>query len=339
MEYKAVLENAKSDIGPHCKVCPVCNGMACKNQIPGPGAKGVGDVAIRNYNKWQEVRVCMDTLTELKEVDTSLELFGKKFKYPFFAAPVGAVKLHYGQKYTDLEYDTILVNGCAASGIAAFIGDGTDPEVMRGGTAVIKEAGGTGIPTIKPWDMKTVEEKMKMATDSGAFAVAMDIDAAGLPFLQNQNPPAGSKSVEQLKEIAQMAGVPFILKGIMTPKAALKALEAGAQGIVVSNHGGRVLDQCPSTAEVLPEIVKAVGGKMKIFVDGGIRNGVDMFKALAMGADAVLIARPFVTAVYGGAEEGIDAYVKKLGAELVDTMKMCGAYTLDEIDSSMIYQK
>ena len=101
-----------------------------------------------------------------------------------------------------------------------------------------------------------------------------------------------------------MAGKPFILKGIMTVKGAEKALEAGAAGIIVSNHGGRVLDQCPATAEVLPAIVDAVGGKMKIFVDGGIRSGMDVFKALALGADAVLIARPFVTAVYGGGSGG-----------------------------------
>ena len=134
-----------------------------------------------------------------------------------------------------------------------------------------------------------------------------------------------------------MAGKPFILKGIMTVNGALKALEAGASGIVVSNHGGRVLDQCPATAEVLPEIADAVGGKLTILVDGGIRTGTDVFKALALGADAVLIARPFVTMVYGGGEAGIQAYVDKLKAELADTMAMCGAHSLSDIKRSMIY--
>lgn len=196
-----------------------------------------------------------------------------------------------------------------------------------------------GIPTIKPWDMNTIREKMELAKESGAFAIAMDIDAAGLPFLQNLNPPAGSKSVEELKEIVKMAEVPFILKGIMTPKAARKALEAGVQGIVVSNHGGRVLDQCPATAEVLPSIVEAVGKDMKILVDGGIRTGIDVFKALAMGADAVLAARPFVTAVYGGGEDGVEALAEKLGAELIDTMKMCGAFSIEEISPEMIWKE
>ena len=116
-----------------------------------------------------------------------------------------------------------------------------------------------------------------------------------------------------------------------------KALEAGASAIVVSNHGGRVLDQCPATAEVLPAIVDAVGDKMTILVDGGIRTGMDVFKALALGADAVLIARPFVNMVYGGGAEGVKIYVEKLKAELADTMAMCGAHCLADINRSMIY--
>lgn len=339
MNFQEVIKNARENIGPYCKACSTCNGHVCKNTIPGPGAKGTGTVAIRNYEKWQEICINMDTICEQKPVSTEIELFGKSFKYPVFAGPVGAVKLHYGDKYTDLEYNEILVAGCNDSGIAAFTGDGTDPKVMEEAAKAIKRCGGMGIPTIKPWDMNTIREKMELAKKSGAFAIAMDIDAAGLPFLQNLNPPAGSKSVEELKEIVKMAEVPFILKGIMTPNAARKALEAGVQGIVVSNHGGRVLDQCPATAEVLPSIVEAVGKDMKILVDGGIRTGIDVFKALAMGADAVLAARPFVTAVYGGGEDGVEALAEKLGAELIDTMKMCGAFSIEEISPEMIWKE
>jgi isopentenyl diphosphate isomerase/L-lactate dehydrogenase-like FMN-dependent dehydrogenase len=178
---------------------------------------------------------------------------------------------------------------------------------------------------------------MAQVAASGSFAVAMDVDAAGLPFLKGMNPPAGAKSVEELREVVNAAGKPFIVKGIMTVKGALKAKEAGAAGIIVSNHGGRVLDQCPATAEVLPEIVEALKGSgIKVLVDGGIRSGVDVFKALAMGADGVVIARPFVTAVYGGGEEGVVAYVNKLAGELEDTMAMCGAYSLKEITPDMV---
>ena len=331
MNYAECLELARGKMGNYCKACPECNGRACKNQMPGPGAKGIGDTAIRNYDKWKEIRVQMDTLVEKRPIDTSLSLFGKNFQYPFFAGPVGAVNMHYGDSLNDVSYNDILVSSCAEFGIAAFTGDGMDSNVMMAATEAIKKAGGLGIPTVKPWNVEMVREKMALVKDAGAFAAAMDIDAAGLPFLKNFNPPAGSKSVEELREIVEAAGVPFIVKGIMTVKGALKAKEAGAAAIVVSNHGGRVLDQCPATAEVLEEIATAVDGSMKIFVDGGIRSGTDVFKALALGADAVIIARPFVTAVYGGGREGVEVYIQKIGSELADTMAMCGVSSLSEI--------
>lgn len=338
MNYNELLSNAKKCIGEYCKACIECNGKVCKNQIPGPGAKGIGDTAIRNYDKWKEIRINMDTLTENKKVDTSIELFGKKIKYPFFAAPVGAVNLHYSEKYTDITYNNILVSSCASEGILAFTGDGTNPDVMKAATKAIKNVNGLGIPTVKPWNIDTIKEKLSLVKESNAIAVAMDIDAAGLPFLKNMNPPAGPKSVEELKEIIKLSEKPFIVKGIMTVAGALKAKEAGAYAIVVSNHGGRVLDQCPATAEVLAEIVDAVDGTMKVFVDGGIRSGADVFKALALGADGVLICRTFVTALYGGEEEGVKLYINKLASELEDTMAMCGAYSINEISRNMIRQ-
>ena len=337
MTYQEVLEKARQQLGPYCKGCAVCNGRACGNRMPGPGAKGVGDTAIRNYDKWAEIRVNMDTLCENFVPDTRCELFGRSFRYPIFAGPVGAVRLHYSDLYTDMTYNEVLVRGCAAEGIAAFTGDGSDPDVMRMATQAIAKAGGIGVPTIKPWNLEVIREKMDLAKASGCFAMAMDVDAAGLPFLKNMEPPAGSKSVEELRQIVEMAGVPFIVKGVMTVRGAMKAKEAGAAAIIVSNHGGRVLDQCPATAEVLPEIAAALKGSgVKVLVDGGIRSGVDVFKALALGADGVLIARPFVTAAYGGGEEGVRLYIQKLGAELADAMQMCGARTLTQITPDMV---
>ena len=336
MTYEEVLQNARSQMGPHCKACPICNGNACKNTIPGPGAKGSGTGFIRNYQKWQEICVNMDTICENRPVDTSFNFFGTTVDLPVFAAPVGAMQLHYGDKYDDLAYNNLLVSSCAAAGIAAFTGDGINPAVMEGAAKAISANNGYGITTIKPWNMEMIRQKLELALTANPFAIAMDIDGAGLPFLKNMEPPAGSKTIEELKQIIEWAGKPFILKGIMTAKGALKALEAGAQAIVVSNHGGRVLDHCPSTAEVLPEIADAVGGKMTILVDGGIRTGIDVFKALALGADAVLIGRPFVNVIYGAGEEGVKIYVERLKAELADTMTMCGAHSLADIDRSMV---
>lgn len=323
-------------MGNLCKLCKVCDGRACRNTIPGPGAKGTGDVAIRNFDKWRDIRVNMDTLVEKKQVSTDFELFGKSFSAPIFAGPIGAVRMHYSDEYDDRSFNKVLIKACNEAGIAAFTGDGMDDDQMVSGCEAVKEAEGRGIPTIKPWNLEMIKKKIELTKEANAFAVAMDIDAAGLPFLKNFNPPAGSKSVEQLREIVELIDVPFIVKGIMTPKAALKAKEAGASAIVVSNHGGRVLDQCPATAEVLEDIVKAVDGSMKIFVDGGIRTGVDVFKALAIGADAVIIARPFVSSVYAGAGEAVKELAEKLKHELEDTMAMCGAYSLEDISRDMV---
>ena len=335
MTYQEVLQQARGHMGA-CKVCPVCNGAACRNTIPGPGAKRMGDTATRNFDKWQQIRVNMDTLVPSREADTTFSLFGRTFAAPFFAGPVGAVSMHYSDLYNDLSYNSVLVSACAENGLAAFTGDGLDSQVMVAATKAIGEAGGVGVPTVKPWNLDTIQEKMALVKESGAFAVAMDIDAAGLPFLKNMQPPAGGKSVEELAAIVKAAGAPFIVKGIMTVKGAQKAMAAGASAIVVSNHGGRVLDQCPATAEVLEEIVKTVNGHMKVLVDGGIRSGVDVFKALALGADGVLIARPFVAAVYGGGKDGVKAYIQKIQSELSDTMAMCGAFSLSEITRDMV---
>ena len=337
MTYQEVLQAARGQVGPHCKACPVCDGRACRNTMPGPGAKGTGTVAVRNYDAWQAVRLNMDTICENGPADTSFSLFGQTYALPVFAGPVGAVKLHYGDKYTDREYNDILIPACARAGIAAFTGDGTDPTVFAAAAQAIGQNGGTGIPTVKPWDRDTLFAKLDAAKAAGAKVFAMDIDAAGLPFLKGLNPPAGSKTVAELREIIEYAGVPFILKGIMTVKGAKKALEAGAAGIVVSNHGGRVQDGVPATAEVLPGIAQAVKGQTAILVDGGIRSGVDVLKALALGADACILARPYVTAVYGGGAEGVAALTAKLQGELADAMAMCGVHSAAEIGPDLIF--
>ncbi len=337
MNYNEILASARDQIGPYCKACPVCNGRACGNIMPGPGSKVPGNTAARNYDKWQEIFVNMDTLCPNEDIDTSFELFGKKFSAPIFIAPLGALPMHYGDKHNDITYNRILVPAAANYGICALTGDGVDPAVMQNAAKDMAAIGGIGIPTIKPWNKEFVFEKLDILNELGIFAAAMDVDGAGLPFLKAMNPNAGSKSVDEMRDIINYAKMPFMIKGIMTPKGALKAVEAGADAIVVSNHGGRVQGNVPSTAEVLPEIVDAVKGQIKIFVDGGIRSGVDVFKAIAMGADAVLIGRPVVPFIYTAGEEGFRVYMDKIVKELRDTMAMCGTPTLADISRDNIW--
>lgn len=128
------------------------------------------------------------------------------------------------------------------------------------------------------------------------------------------------------------------MKGIMTVEDALMAVEAGVDAIVVSNHGGRVLDCTPGACEVLPKIADAVKGKVTILADGGVRTGLDVLKMIGLGADAVLIGRPFVTASFGGATDGVETYVNKLQSELSSSMILTGCQTIKDIDGKVIYK-
>ena len=337
MDYNEVLAKARTNTGPYCKACPVCNGKACGNSMPGPGCKYPGNVAARNFDKWQEICVNMDTLCPNAEPDVSFELFGHKFVAPIFAAPLGSIDLHYGPKYKDQQYNSILVKVAAEYGLMAFTGDGVDPDIMLSAVEDMKKAGGIGCPTTKPWNKEAVFAKLDVLNEAGIFAAAMDVDGAGLPFLKAMNPNAGSKSVDEMKEIVSYAKMPFIIKGIMTVAGAKKAVESGAAAIVVSNHGGRVQGGVPSTAEVLPAIAEAVKGKITILVDGGIRSGVDVFRALALGADGVLIGRPLLPMIYAAGEEGFKVCMDKIIGELKSTMTMCGAASLKDITRDKVW--
>jgi isopentenyl diphosphate isomerase/L-lactate dehydrogenase-like FMN-dependent dehydrogenase len=175
---------------------------------------------------------------------------------------------------------------------------------------------------------------MMEAADVMGFAI--DVDSAGLVNMALMGTPVFPKSVEELCTITSSTKIPLIIKGVMTAECAKKALKAGAYGIVVSSHGGRVLADAPAPCSMLPEIRQAVGDKLKIFVDGGIRSGADVFKAIALGADAVLIGRPYAVSVFGGGVEGVEFYTKKIGAELIETMIMTGCKNLSSITMDKI---
>ena len=340
MSYADLAAAARGNIGPFCKACPVCDGRACAGAMPGPGDKGVGRVAHRNWLAWQDALVNMDTLHETFSADTTVTVLGQTLSLPVMIGPVGDVQRHYGERYDTVSYNRCVLEAAAGEGTLALTGDGLDGSIMSEACALIAELGGRGIPTVKPWDEKTLEQKLDHALAARPVAVAMDIDAAGLPFLRGQQPPAGAKSADQIGVLAGRchdAGVPFVLKGVMTVRAALRAAEAGVDAIVVSNHGGRVLDGTPATAEVLPDIADAVGNEVEILVDGGIRSCLDVFRALALGADACLVCRPFVVAAFGGGAEGVRDYLAQLRAELSDALEMCGAPSVADISRAMLW--
>ncbi|MEG0134319.1 MAG: alpha-hydroxy-acid oxidizing protein, partial [Clostridium sp.] len=269
--------------------------------------------------------------------DTSVELFGRKMDAPIFAAPLTGTTLNMGGQISERDYIKPVVQGCINQGIYAMVGDTAIDSFLMENLEVLKENNGDGIVFIKPWENEDIKNKIKLAKEAGAFAVGVDIDACGLVTLSMHGKCVEPKTIEKIKELKNSTKLPFILKGIMTKEDALMALEAGVDAIVVSNHGGRVLDCTPGAADVLPSIRDAVKDRVTILVDGGIRSGLDVLKMIGLGADAVLIGRPFAIASFGGATDGVETYINKLKGELISTMILTGCQSIKDIDSKVIY--
>lgn len=336
MTYSEVLTAAREALSGVCAVCPVCDGKACRGQIPGVGGKGSGRAFTACREFLDGVHIHMDVIHSHFEADTAVELFGREFRYPFFAAPIGGMKLNYGGRLSEEEYVRAVVEGTRAAGTFAWTGDGPDESIFQTTLPFITAAGGMAVPTIKPWAQEKCLARISELEAAGAMAFAMDVDSAALINLKLMGKPVFTKSVPELRELVEASRVPFVVKGVMTPQAALRCAEAGCCGIVVSSHGGRVMEDAPAPASMLREIRKAVGASLKIFVDGGVRTGADVFKCLALGADAVLVGRPYAIAAFGGGAEGMRLLTEKLGAELSETMLMTGCSTLAEISGAAI---
>ncbi|MBK5242709.1 alpha-hydroxy-acid oxidizing protein [Clostridium sp.] len=337
MNYKDILKEAKGNLNKSCRVCPVCNGVACAGEVPGMGGKGTGDAFKINIEALSEYKLNMRTIHDAKDPDTSIELFGRKMDMPVFAAPISGTTLNMGGKFSEEEYISWVISGCLSAGIFPMVGDTAVDSFLTTNLSELEKQGGNGIAIIKPWENTNVIEKIKLAEKAGVFAIGMDIDACGLITLALAGKPVMPKTVEEIKEIVASTKLPFILKGVMTPDDAKLAVEAGVAAIVVSNHGGRVLDQTPGVAHVLGEIAEEVKGKVIILADGGVRSGPDILKMLALGADAVLIGRPFVTASFGGKAEGVKSYIDTIKGELKSAMVLTGCNSIESVDSRILY--
>lgn len=333
---KTIRAAAKEQMKGYCRVCPICNGVACAGEVPGMGGLGTGTAFRNNLSALASLRLDMRLLHEADAPDTATQFLGQPLSIPVMAAPIGGVSFNMGGGMSEDDYILAKLKGCRAQGILGCTGDGVPPFIHEAAFAAIRAVEGQGIPFIKPWEDKELFEKLEQAVDTGAPAVGMDIDAAGLITLKQMGRPVGPKSPAIMKRIIAQVPVPFILKGIMTADQARIAVDVGAQVIVVSNHGGRVLDHAPGAAEVLPEIADAVRGQIAILADGGIRSGVDVLKMLALGADAVLIGRPFSIATIGGQSEGVGAYIEQIKTELQSAMVLTGCADLTAIHRDIL---
>jgi isopentenyl diphosphate isomerase/L-lactate dehydrogenase-like FMN-dependent dehydrogenase len=272
----------------------------------------------------------------VSDPDISVELFGHRLEVPILAAPM-AGGAAIGNATAPPDSYRALVAGSRLAGGLGTTGDGPSDTLYEVGAKVIAENVGRGIPFIKPrTDDAEILKRIRLAEEAGAWAVGMDIDAAGAAGMAKRGHPVGPKSPAQLASLVQSTQLPFILKGTMTPADAELAVDAGAAAIVVSNHGGRVLDHTPGTIEVLPGIVDAVGDRITVLADGGIRGGVDVLKFLALGARAVLVGRPLLIAAVGGAAEGVKAVIEDYAEQLRTAMILTGCPDVSAVDQRVL---
>lgn len=338
-DFDSIKKQARQKLKGYCRVCPVCDGYACSGEVPGMGGVGTGKAFRANLEALSEYNFRMRTVHNVKSPDTSLSLWNNTLSMPLMAAPMTGVTYNMGGKMTEEEFISSIVSGASESGTLAFSGDGADPVMYDSGLKAIRDSRGLGIPIIKPRAQKEVIKRIKMAEEAGALAVGMDIDGAGLVTMALKGQAVGPKNRDELKELVQSTSLPFVLKGVMCIDDALNALEAGVSAIVVSNHGGRVLDGTPGAAAVLPEISALVKGRMLIFADGGVRFGGDILKLLALGADAVLTGRPLITGAFGNGREGVSFVLNKMHNELVQSMLLTGVLDVCSVCNGILEKK
>jgi isopentenyl diphosphate isomerase/L-lactate dehydrogenase-like FMN-dependent dehydrogenase len=300
------------------------------------GGLGTGSAFKANLQALARLTFNMRLVHDVSEPDTRVDFLGRSLSLPLLAAPIGGVSFNMGGQVTEEDYIAAVLLGCREYGITGCVGDGVPDFIHESGYDAIREAEGQGIPFIKPWEDAEFYQKVDKALATGATMIGMDIDAAGLITLKKMGRPVSPKSPEKLAEIIEKVDAQFILKGVMTATDARIAVDAGAAAIVVSNHGGRVLDHTPGSAEVLPEIVEAVKGEITILADGGVRSGGDILKLLALGADVVMIGRPFSIAAMGGLKEGVTQYIQQVHGELTAAMVLTGTTRADTVDRSIL---
>lgn len=313
-----------------------------------------------NAEAFARIRLQGRALPDVRDVDTRLTLFGQAFDHPVLLAPVAYQKLAHpeGEKATAL--------GAAAMG-AGFV-------VSTQASVALEEVAAQ--PDAKLWfqlyihpDRGFTGELVRRAEAAGYRALVVTVDApvslrnreqrAGFrlpPGIEAVNllgqpappPPkderdalrallaaaAGWADIEWLRSVTRL---PILLKGIMAAEDAERAVALGVDGIIVSNHGGRVLDTLPPTIEALPAVAARVAGRVPVLVDGGIRRGTDVVKALALGASAVLIGRPYVHALAVGGAVGVAHALKILRTELEVAMVLTGRASLAAIDRGVLW--
>lgn len=291
------------------------------------------DMDIKDSN--QITRAYLDSLlVEMRHIDADIpnlqmELYGKRFDTPIMTAAFS--HLH-----------SFHPNGMVEMGRAArccnavnWVGMGSREELES-----ILDTGASCIKVIKPYaDRDVIFQKMEHARQAGVLAVGIDIDhsfnSAG-QYDVVEGCPMKPVTADELRCFVRSAGIPFIVKGVLSVQDAVACQHAGVKGIVVSHHHGIIPYAVPPLM-MLPKIKQALPETTDIFVDCGIDTGYDAFKAIALGAKAVCIGRAVLSSLKKDGAEGVEQYVRQAGKELACLMAHTGSADLDHVDASLIW--
>lgn len=348
MTLTQIRDEAKKKLLGICGVYKICDGDSiriCQDQSYGRplGFGGIGSGASFNNNiiALKKLKLKMRLIGDHFEADTKYDFFGRKLSMPIMGASVAGVNSFGGEKViSEKEFCRSVVLGCRDAGTIGWRGDTYTYSLDDSyGIDAIAEANGMGVKIVKPREQELIIEFFRKAEKAGAIAVGVDIDGCGSYAMAIHNKPVFKKNIGDIKELVSSTKIPVIIKGIMSLEDAIAAKDAGAAAIVVSNHGGRVLDHTPGTIEVLPEIVAELKGKIRIIIDGGFRTGYDILKALALGAESVLIGRDIVRAAVGAGIEGVKIHMEYLQKTLAKAMIMTNCNSLKEIGSEILNKK
>ncbi len=261
---------------------------------------------------------------------TQMTLFGETFRTPVMTAALS--HLHN----TAPNGMTVYARAAALSGAVHWVGMGSESELEE-----IVATGARTIKIIKPHaDNRVVLCKIEHAVKAGCMAVGMDIDHAFNSEGAYDNVfglPMKAKSTEELTDFVQAAGVPFIVKGVLSPRDAEKCMKAGCKGVVVSHHHGMVQYAVPPLM-VLRDILSVTGECVPVFVDCGIVSGMDVYKCLALGAKAVSVGRHLMPLLKDGAE-AVAQRIDEMTAELAGLMARTGVGALDKMDPTVIHRR
>lgn len=287
-----------------------------------------GSSFLRNRSALDEMRLRTRLIHRINEVDTSIEVLGVSAKTPVFAAPIAGSSVDYHE----------VIKGCQEQHTLCFIGYPQPHDTIKA-LAQIPDKKMAWI--IKPLhDLEELKTCFRIAEEAGCFAVGIDVDsAAGLQQYTHSSTwhlDWSFKSMEELQTIRKWTTLPFIIKGILSAEDAELCVAAGVDALIVSNHAGHALDCTQSAVDVLPEIADAVGRKVDVLMDGGIRHGTDILKALALGAKAVLVGRPTIWGYNAGGAAGVTKLFELLTLELTRAMQLTGVSDVKDVPMGIL---